>query len=323
MNPDILLLSVISAVLFLVAIIAYFRVAEHYLIIDRPNERSSHTVPTIRGGGIIFVFAMLVLAILNSAQPLYFLIGFFAIAIISFIDDVRSLDNRIRLAVHFVAINLLIFQVTTGDVPWWLWGGGLVVAIGVLNAYNFMDGINGITGLYTLVLLGTMLYLQQAAVLDLPIELILLPIIALVVFNFFNVRKKARCFAGDVGSVSLAFIVIFMVGTLSWQQQEWMYIWLLAIYGVDSVLTIAQRIYMRQNIFQAHRLHLYQLMANEGKISHLVVSASYAIAQLLINVLLIGYIFPNQLNPIYVTLSFAVIFLLTYIPLKYYFYQKK
>ena len=142
-------------------------------------------------------------------------------------------------------------------------------------------------------------------------------------YNFFNFRKKARCFAGDVGSVSLAFIVIYLVGTLIWQQQEWLYIWLLAVYGVDSVLTIVQRIYLRQNIFKAHRLHLYQLMANEGKIPHLAVSTIYALVQLVINAVLIGYVFPNQLNPIYVTLAFAVIFLLTYIPLKYHFYQKK
>jgi len=227
----ILSLNIGAIVLFSLIMLLYFKVAERYQIIDRPNERSSHTIPTIRGGGVIFVFAVLIYAILQAFQPIYFLIGFFAIAAISFIDDIKSLPNRLRLLIHFLAILLLIYQITAGNLPWWAWGICVVLAIGIVNAYNFMDGINGITGLYSLVTLGTLLYLQQIGTLTINIELILLPIISLLVFNFFNVRKKARCFAGDVGSVALAFLVIFLIGKIflkhtaytcinSWQMRE-------------------------------------------------------------------------------------------------------
>lgn len=320
---EIALLSGSTALLFTIAILVYFRVAERFNIIDRPNERSSHITPTIRGGGVIFAFAILCFALLNGFQFYYFLIGFFAIAIISFIDDVKTLANSWRLLVHFIAMVLLILQITIHDeLAWWYWPIFMVFAIGIVNAYNFMDGINGITGLYSLVFFATILYLQQTAQLDLPLELILLPLISILVFNFFNVRKKARCFAGDVGSVSLAFIVLFFLGSISWQQQEWMYIWLLGVYGVDSVLTIAQRLYLRQNIFKAHRMHLYQFMANEGKVPHIHVSFAYAITQLVFNILLIGYLIPNGFNSLYINIIIGIIFLFLYVALKYRFQPK-
>lgn len=320
---EVLQLSVVSAILFSLAIIGYFKVAERYNIIDRPNERSSHVTPTIRGGGIIFIIAILGFAVLNGFNYIYFLAGFFLISLVSFIDDIRSLNNKVRLIAHFISILLLILQITNGELSWWYWPVFLVIAIGIVNAYNFMDGINGITGLYTLVMMGTLLYLHQQEQLDVPIELLILPIAAILVFNFFNVRTKARCFAGDVGSVSLAFLVIFLIGMLSWQQNQWMYIWLFGIYGADSALTIAQRLYLRQNIFKAHRLHLYQLMANEGKIPHLLVSSIYALSQLVLNYLLINYIIPSQVNPFITNGILAISFLLIYIPTKLYFHKKR
>lgn len=317
-----LLLYIVAPVLFALGMIMYFRMAEKYRIIDKPNERSSHFNPTVRGGGIVFVGAILLYIIQNGFDQPFFLMGFFGIAAISFRDDIREISKRWRLGVQLVAALLLIFEITQGQLEWWEWGIFLVLVMSSINFYNFMDGVNGITAFYSLVFLGTILYLQQTDILVAPEELIVLPIISVLVFSFFNAKKKARCFAGDVGSVSVAFIVVYLVGLLCWQQQDFMYIWLLGIYGVDAVLTIIQRIILGQNILQGHRLHLYQLMANEGAIPHVRVSMIYAGAQAILNVFILTYIVPSQFDPVLVHIIMALFFICIYTPIKYGFGKK-
>jgi len=220
------LLYLLSPLIFLVGLLLYFRLAEKYKIIDKPNERSSHSVPTVRGGGIIFVLAIFLFALNNHFSYGLFLLGFLGLSTISFMDDIRQMPKRWRLGIQLIAVVLLVFQITEGDIAWWQWGVFILLFVSIINFYNFMDGINGITAFYSLVMLGSFLYLQQTNVLEVEEGLIILPIIATLVFSIFNARKKARSFAGDVGSISLAFIVLFLLGLLCWEQQNFMYIWL-------------------------------------------------------------------------------------------------
>ena len=162
----------------------------------------------------------------------------------------------------------------------------VVLGVGIMNAYNFMDGINGITAAYSMSVLLPLVYLNwKYDFIAMP--LLVCVILADLVFGFFNFRKNARCFSGDVGAVSLAFIFIYSIGSLMRKTMDFSYIMLLAVYGVDSVLTIMHRIYLREDLGQAHRKHAYQLMANELKIPHIAVSSFYALVQLLISVGLI------------------------------------
>lgn len=261
----------------------YFKIADKCNIIDKPNLRSSHTSITLRGGGIIFlVSAWIWAAFFGSAYP-WFLIGLTIITGISFVDDIHSVPNRIRLIVQFVAM-LLMFQDfgILNPEGWWMIVIALILCVGIINAYNFMDGINGITGGYSLAVLLPLIYLNVK--LDfMENSLLVVVLIGVLVFNFFNFRKKAKCFAGDVGSVGIAFIVLFALGKLILLTGDFTYMLLLAVYGVDSVLTIAHRIMLHENIGEAHRKHVYQLMANELKIPHVLVSTIYMCLQLIVS----------------------------------------
>ena len=273
----------IVGVLLVFAELLYFRIADRFNIIDKPNERSSHKRITLRGGGVIFLFGMWLYAAFYGFRYPWFLAGLTLIAAISFADDVRSVPNRIRIAVHFAAMLLMFYQlglVSAGQ--WWYLLPAWIVCTGIINAYNFMDGINGITGGYSLsVLLPLVVVNARGAFID-P-QLIWVAVLSVLVFCWFNFRPKARCFAGDVGAVSIAFILLFMLGALILRTGNLWYLVFLVVYGVDSVLTICHRLLLRENIFEAHRKHVYQLIANELKIPHVVVSAIYALLQVVIS----------------------------------------
>ena len=272
-----------------VAELVYFRIADRFDIIDKPNERSSHKRITLRGGGIIFYIAIVYFAMLFGFPYPYFLLGLTLITFISFIDDVISLSSKVRILFHFTAMALMFMQwgLFGGDLPWWYIVIAFVFCTGVINAYNFMDGINGITGGYSLVVLGSLAYINVAITQFIMPELIYIAIVGCLVFNFFNFRKKAKCFAGDCGSVAMAFIILFLLGKLIIETENLSYIVLLLLYGVDSILTIIHRIMLNENIFEAHRKHAYQIMANELKVPHLVVSLCYMLLQ---SAIVAGYI---------------------------------
>ncbi|MCX2453362.1 glycosyltransferase family 4 protein [Pedobacter sp. PLR] len=298
------MLYIILVPLFFVGMLLYFKIADHYNIIDHPNERSSHSEVTIRGGGIIYLFAALIALIMHPEFWLPIL-GLFIIGIISFADDRITLSGKVRILFHLAAVTLLflflgVFQI----LPLWASIMLYILVIGVINAYNFMDGINGITGAYSIVVLGGLQFVNYEVVNFIQADLIWLPILASLVFLFFNFRKRAKCFAGDVGSVTVAFWIIFLVMKLVMLSENYAYVLFLAVYGVDTVLTIIHRLKLRQNIFDAHRLHFYQILANEQKWPHLVVSSVYALLQLGIIVAVI-----------YSPWSFLSVFLVTTIPL--------
>ena len=278
-------------------LIMYFKIADKYNIIDKPNHRSAHTEITLRGGGVIFPIAFLLFlgsqiiqqkSLISLQNYSIFGIGLLAICIISFIDDILDLSSKIRLVFHFISVSLLLYFINAFQLlPIWAIPILFIMIIGILNAYNFMDGINGMTGLYSLVVLGSLLYVNQNIIKFTDKNFIVYPILACLVFLFFNFRKKAKCFMGDIGSMGISFWVLGLLGLLIIKTQELKYLLFLTVYGVEVVLTILERLILKENIFEAHRRHLYQLFSNEKKVSHLVVSAIYAFLQLLINVIVI------------------------------------
>jgi UDP-N-acetylmuramyl pentapeptide phosphotransferase/UDP-N-acetylglucosamine-1-phosphate transferase len=283
-----MILYPILLVVFFGVMLLYFKIADHYNIIDKPNERSSHTEVTIRGGGVIFAFAIVCAVIMH---PQYWVpgLGMLMISIISFIDDRITLSSKIRVIVHIAAVTLMFMYLNIFAMPFYACIVLYIIAIGIINMYNFMDGINGITGAYTLVVLAGLQYVNLTIQPFIEADLIWLPMLASLVFLFFNFRKRAKCFAGDVGSVAVAFWIVFLLFKLILISNNWIYILFLSVYGVDAVLTIMHRLMLKQNIFQAHRLHFYQILANECKLSHLGVAVGYALVQLFIITLIIFY----------------------------------
>lgn len=274
---------VVIFILLAVSELCYFRVADRYNIIDKPNERSSHKSVTLRGGGIVFLFGAWLYAAFFGFQYPWFLIGLTLVAAISFFDDIRSLPDSIRLCVQFVSMFLMFYQFGILHwESWWIIIVAWVVCVGITNAYNFMDGINGITGGYSLAVLVPLIYLNTKEHF-IDSNFLYTVGLSLVVFCFFNFRAKAKCFAGDVGSLSMAFILVFALGKLVLQTGDLTYIMLLALYGTDSVLTICHRIMLHENLGQAHRKHAYQLMANELHIPHVVVASFYMVLQIVLS----------------------------------------
>jgi UDP-N-acetylmuramyl pentapeptide phosphotransferase/UDP-N-acetylglucosamine-1-phosphate transferase len=263
-------------VLLLAAELFYFRIADRFNIIDKPNERSSHNYITIRGGGIIWwVAALLFLLFHFSSQGLRFFAGITLIAGVSFMDDVRGLGQKVRLLFHLLAMSCAFYLAGVfGSYPWWA-------------IVNFMDGINGITGLYSIAVLASLQYVNLRYGNYVHPDLIWFPMIASVVFLFFNFRKRARCFAGDVGSVAIAFWIVTLLLLLIIKTENLIWLGFLMVYGVDAVMTILHRIWLKQNIMEAHRLHFYQILANEKGMPHRLVSVIYFAVQLLCSALII------------------------------------
>jgi UDP-N-acetylmuramyl pentapeptide phosphotransferase/UDP-N-acetylglucosamine-1-phosphate transferase len=302
---------IIITILLFALLLVYFKIADQYNIIDKPNHRSAHTEITLRGGGIIFLIAFLFFLgyqfffkeyalSLNVAENFnywYFGAGLLAICVISFIDDIIDLSSKIRLIFHFISVTLLLYSINAFQIlPIWAVPMCYIFIIGILNAYNFMDGINGMSGIYSFVVLSSLLYINQYVVNFVETDFIVYPIIASLVFLFFNFRKKAKCFLGDIGSMGIAFWITVLLGLLIIKTGQYKWILLLAVYGVESILTIIERIRLKENIFDAHRRHLYQLLANEKKVSHLVISSVYAAIQILINVVVIWSDWSDWIN---------------------------
>lgn len=298
------------AILLIAIELIYFKLADKFNIIDKPNLRSSHTSITLRGGGIIFLLGMWIYAAFFGLQYPWFMAALTAIAGISFCDDIKPVSNKVRLVVQFAAMIALFYQFGILNLQsWWIVAIALVVSVGIINAYNFMDGINGITGGYSLAVLLPLLYLNTY-IQFIDTNLLIVAIISVVVFNIFNFRKRAKCFAGDVGAVGVAFIIIFALGSLILKTQDVSYILFLGIYGVDTVLTIIHRVMLKENLGEAHRKHAYQLMANELKMPHVFVSSIYMLLQLLISFGLIFLPINHYLYAIFVLVLFCIVYVL-------------
>ena len=244
--------------ILLITELLYFRIADKFNIIDKPNERSSHTSVVLRGGGIIFLIGAWVWSLFYGFHYPWFLAG------LTLVAGVRHIEL------------------------WWVVLLALIVYVGITNVINFMDGINGITAGYSLAVLIPLVLLNRR---DGFVEssLIEVSILSVLVFCLFNFRPKgkAKCFAGDVGSIGIAFILLFILGKEILQTKDITYLVLLVVYGVDACLTIVHRIMLHENLGEAHRKHAYQLMANELKIGHVKVTSFYMILQLVLSLFFI------------------------------------
>jgi len=304
LNP---VIYILFALIFLLLELLYFYLADRYDIIDHPNERSSHSEVTLRGGGIIFPVAILCYSLYAGFEYHNFLFGLLCISFISFWDDIHTASSKLRIVFHLMAVTFLFFQLQMFQFPFWLVIIAYILVIGTINAYNFMDGINGMTGVYSLGLAATLFWINQS-VEFINGNILIVTMLASLVFLYFNFRRKARCFAGDVGSVSMAFIVIFSIILLILETNEFLYILLLAVYGVDTVLTIFIRLINGENIFEAHRSHAYQKLSNERGLSHRLVAFVYAFLQVAVNVLVI-YIVGRNYSGLFEA-GFAIVLLL-------------
>lgn len=270
--------------------VVYFRIADRCNIIDKPNERSSHSTIVLRGGGIIFMLGLWIWAAFYGFGYPWFVVAVTLIAGVSFVDDIMSLPDSVRLVAQFVAMGLMFYQLDMLHWEmWWVVILALIVSVGATNIINFMDGINGITGGYALASLIP-IYILNKEMGFVEESLVVTVILADVVFCLFNFRPKgkAKCFAGDVGSIGIAFILLFMIGQLIMRTGDVTYLVFLLVYGVDGCLTICHRIMLHENLGEAHRKHAYQLMANELKIGHVKVSLLYMGIQMMVS---LGFVF--------------------------------
>ena len=296
---------IIAALLFALELI-YFRIADKLNIIDKPNERSSHNTLVIRGGGIIFLLsAWIWSAFFGFCYP-WFLAGMTIVCGISLWDDIHSLPDSARLIAQFTAMFMMFadFGILHWD-SWWIIILALIICVGIINAYNFMDGINGITGGYSLAVLIPLIILNHNEPF-IEMSYLIVVSIACIVFSYFNFRPKgkAKCFAGDVGSIGIAFMVLFPLGKLILLTGDFTYILLLVVYGVDTILTICHRIMLHENLGQAHRKHAFQILANELKVPHEVVSLAYMLIQLIVS---LGLIYISEMHWVYFLIAIVIL----------------
>lgn len=279
---------IISFILLLIELV-YFRIARLLNIIDKPNERSSHSKVVLRGGGIIFFISIWIWSIFFGFQYPWFLIGLSLVALVSFVDDIKNLPDSFRLIIQFIAAIMAFYEMNILHLEfWWIIILALIVYVGITNIVNFMDGINGITAVYSLAVLIP-LYMINNKTAFIEDSFILVSILSILVFCIFNFRPKgkAKCFAGDVGSISLAFILLFLLGSVIIKFEDITYLVFMVVYGVDGCLTILHRIMLRENLGQAHRKHAFQIMANELNIGHVKVALFYFLLQLIISLVFI------------------------------------
>lgn len=323
----------IILLMLVIAELVYFRIADHFNIIDKPNERSSHKSIVLRGGGIIFTIGLWIWYLwlmvnddwLMVSQHWLLVAAVTLAAGVSFIDDIHSLQDSLRLLVQFAAAAMVLYPCMM-SVPY---QGilkvaiiiiALIVAVGGTNIFNFMDGINGITGGYALAMLIPLILLNRKYEFAND-SLMVVIILSVLVFCFFNFRTKAKCFAGDVGSIGIALILVFCVGKLMMVAGDVTWIVLYLIYGVDGMMTMFHRIMLHENLGQAHRKHAYQLMANELHIPHVAVSTIYMVLQLIVSLLAI-YVIPDTIlaHWIYLLVA-AAILAIVYIAFKMKYYH--
>lgn len=286
----------IIAVGLLLAELLYFKLADHYNIVDKPNERSSHSRIVLRGGGVIFTLSMIAWTIMmvvhgkDITEYIPFLVGLMMVAGVSFWDDVHSLPDSLRMAVQIVAFLLMFWSLGMMQWSmWWIIPIALFFCVGATNIINFMDGINGITAGYGLAMLIPILLLDYN-MRFIEVSYLVVSIIGILVFSIFNFRPKgkAKCFAGDVGSIAIAFIILFALGKLMLATGDVTYIVFFLLYGIDGSMTIFHRIMLHDNLGQAHRKHVFQLMSNELKMGHVTVTMIYTVLQLAIS---LGFIY--------------------------------
>ena len=302
----------ITAVL-IIGLIIYLKMAEKWSIIDQPNSRSSHLVVTKRGGGIIYLIALVIYLISSNFNMPSIIICGLLLGIMGFIDDVKNLDFKIKLIFQCLTIGYFLSTGSYNGLEWYLLILMFFLIISSINILNFMDGINGLTILYSLSFLISFYIINAQIIAFTDSNFLLIVILSNLIIGYFNIRKKAVCFLGDVGAITMGFIYAVLTITLIVKTNSLSPLILFLVYFLDSGWTIVERLLAKENIFHPHRKHLYQLLVNEYKLSHLLVASIYFSIQALINITwLLNY--EKDLSPI-ILISifgiFSVVYLLT------------
>ena len=253
-------------------------------ILDRPNERSSHTAPTPRGGGIAVTLAVLCGWLAAQYMSLgaieaVLLVALFStigLAALSFLDDVKGLPASVRFTAHILAVAVAIrfggfehglFSTWVPPVLDWLVTG--FVWLWFINLFNFMDGIDGISGVESASIAVGIIGLCAFGIID-PAPAVLAVALAAAAVGFLVWNwSPARVFLGDTGSVPLGFLLGWvMLQAIQGQASgsgAWLAVILLpAYYLADATLTLARRMHKREKIWVAHRQHFYQQAVIRG-----------------------------------------------------------
>jgi len=256
---------------------------------DVPNHRSSHAVPTPKGGGVGLLAAFGLAALAGGLSPFFWLPAV-VVSLTGLFGDRIDLSPRKRLLVQFAAAAALVMGTGAGapdsvwavvTVPFWL-----VFIVGTANFFNFMDGINGISGITAAVGFGFVtVYLVHAAFPDDGVVVTAAGLSAAAVgFLPFNL-PRARVFMGDVGSILLGFVFAALVYTASETPRDFLCLSGFVLpYFLDELLTMAVRVRDGENLMEPHRRHVYQLLANEGGFAHWRVAVGYGLFQLIVGV---------------------------------------
>lgn len=283
-------LYIVFTFLLFAAYLMYFKVARRFSIVDLPNHRTMHKGATIRGGGVVILIAIILYTLYIPIPGLYFTVGITILGGTGFLDDLIDLSGKVRFPVQVLSIILILADLH-------LFGLGIfwvliiiVLATGTLNAYNFMDGINGMTGGYSLVTVISLIYINSYVYQFIANDFLFFFLLALVVFSFFNFRTKAVCFAGDVGSLTIAYIIVYLIIKLVSESHQFVFILFLTLYGIDTIFTIVQRIFKKENIFEAHRLHLFQVAVSKTGMPQLSMSLIFMAVQTAINLVIVWLI---------------------------------
>ncbi len=280
----------IIALILLAFELLYFRIAKQLqLIDDTENGNGKAHESAIRSGGIIFLAAVWIWGAFFGHSYPWFLTGASLIGLVSYIDDLHPLSIRLRLIVQFIAILLMFTQIGlfdllpySIDINGAIIIGAMIVGVGIINAFNFMDGINGITGGYSLAVLAPLIYLNTIYEF-IDMSLLYVVGISLLIFCIFNFRGRARCFSGDVGSITIAFILLYAIVSLIIHTGDLTYLILIAVYGADSTLTLIKRIILLENVGTKHQRHLYQQLNIRKGFKQITIASGYALLQLIIS----------------------------------------
>lgn len=288
---------------FMLIILLWIFVERSYILLVKYIQKRKQ-IPVDNppsGGGFVFPLSVFLLyalmyssgyapvtQILASNEPCdIWLLGLLVVCCVSGLDDYRPQPIIPRLGAQIVAIGLLFWQFSyvldNTLVPWWAVTIAAVFMIGFLNMWNFMDGINGITGCMTLASLIPLLVLSGPSVYLWGIPAMMIP--ATIAFLGFNCRKKAACYAGDIGAISIAYILLFLWGSslcLRWEFEvpAWWSVVFFSVYIVDAGWTIVLRLSRHENIFKPHLNHAYQHLCHRRGWNPVAVSVGYSVAQL-------------------------------------------
>ena len=304
---------ILIALTLIVVSYLYLKLAIKFKIIDKPNERSSHTKITVRGGGIIFTIAIMLFFLLNDFKYPYFCLGVVLVSIISFLDDIFTLSSKIRFPFQFLAVFLILLEVGLPFSPMYIFIFALIFGIGMINMFNFMDGINGITGLYSLVTLVGFYFINVNEQL-IDSDLIIYSIISILIFGFYNFRKKALFFAGDIGSITIGILVFFLGLYFVNSLASPLILLLIIVYGADAGITLLYRIFFtKESVLDAHRHHIYQKLVDIKNMSHLKVSVMYAFIQGIVNLIILKYYDLDVHTQVIIFMGLVFVFILSYI----------